>query len=107
MSARFYLKEGVQLCLLDPRVEKAIPTICAVWKRLTGVPPTITSARDGTHSPNSLHYEGRALDFRTHGLNRSQLLELRAELKEALGPDWDVVIESTHLHLELDRRADV
>lgn len=33
---------------------------------LFGLPLVITSGKDGTHVPTSLHKEGRALDFRTH-----------------------------------------
>lgn len=33
---------------------------------LFGLPLVITSGKDGTHAPASLHGIGRALDFRTH-----------------------------------------
>lgn len=68
------------------------------------VPPevTITSATDGQHMLTSLHYSGSAIDFRTRdlGLSREGLGDLAGELSSALGPDFDVVLEDTHLHVE-------
>lgn len=63
---------------------------------------TVTSITDGTHSPNSLHYGGLAVDIRTRDLSNEQKSTLVAEMKKALGTDYDVVLESTHLHVEYD-----
>lgn len=69
---------------------------------------TITSVMDGRHSKNSLHHEGKAFDSRTWEDNKgNQLPDSRkqrlAELyRNVLGPDWDVVVESTHIHCEYD-----
>src|SRR5690606_29818565 len=100
LTARFHIKEGVQLCLLDPRLEAQLPTICRIYEQYAGFPPTITCGREGTHLPNSLHYEGRAIDLRTRDLSASQKLEIRAALAERLGPDWDIVLEADHMHVE-------
>lgn len=40
---------------------------------LFGLPLVITSGRDGTHVPTSLHKEGRALDFRTHDKSEAEM----------------------------------
>lgn len=63
---------------------------------------TVTSITDGKHSPNSLHYEGLAVDIRTRDLSTEQKSTLVAKLRKALGNDYDVVLESTHLHVEFD-----
>lgn len=63
----------------------------------------VTSALDGEHSKNSLHYEGRALDYRTRHVPRKDILQdIVREIAEALGPEFDVVLEATHLHVEYD-----
>ena len=56
----------------------------------------ITSLRDGNHSDGSLHYDGLAFDMRY-----PQLTSIK-QIKEKLGPKWDVVVESNHIHCEYD-----
>lgn len=106
MSTPFRVKEGVQWFRMDARVEQAIETIAATWLKHTAQPLVITSGRDGEHSATSLHYEGRALDVRTRTLTSVQQEEVAKALRTELGPDWDVVVEKNHIHIELDRRAD-
>ena len=60
----------------------------------------ITSAIEGRHSRGSLHYVGQALDFRTGSMSREQVSEIATEIREGLGVDFDVVVESSHLHIE-------
>ena len=64
----------------------------------TGIKALITSVLDGEHMVSSLHYSGDAADF------ISDLTEDRdewvAELAARLGPDFDVVDEGTHIHIE-------
>jgi hypothetical protein len=73
-----------------------------------GVECVITSANDSRHSTASWHYKGRALDFRTHYEKMNELEQtLRDRVKEALGQDFDVVMEAVgtpneHLHVEYD-----
>lgn len=62
----------------------------------------ITSGCDGKHMPTSLHYTGHALDFRTREFPVEALQEVRARLKAVLGPDYDVVLEKDHFHVEFD-----
>lgn len=60
----------------------------------------ITSGIDGKHSVGSLHYAGAALDFRTRELSSENQQKVRDEIKERLGDDFDVILESNHLHVE-------
>lgn len=62
----------------------------------------ITSARDGKHKKDSLHYVGFALDFRTKDIQPNALPDFEDEVKRALGPQFDVVLEVDHLHVEWD-----
>lgn len=63
----------------------------------------LTSGLDGEHSPKSLHYKGLAWDFRGKHLSDDTRPQVIADLREALGPDFDVV-ESNHgaIHIEFD-----
>ena len=97
-------KPGVVMYEIHPVLENRLPLIEWVWQEQVGEDPTITSAREGEHSPTSLHYIGRALDFRTREYSAAQVERLRADLARRLGPAFDVVVEDTHLHLEYDPR---
>lgn len=71
-----------------------------------GYDTTITSAFDGIHSAGSLHYHGLALDFRTRHIPTRDRDPLARAIKEALGHEFDVVLEPTHLHIEFDPKGD-
>ena len=60
----------------------------------------VTSGTEGTHSPGSLHYVGLAVDLRLPS-DRTKCLAIRNELAERLGADFDVVLEDSHLHVEV------
>lgn len=72
---------------------------------LNGAGAIITSGIDGKHMQNSLHYSGRAFDFRTKLLHFEVVKLIVAELKERLGKDYDVILEGDHLHVEWDPKA--
>ena len=100
------LKAGVDLRGLHPVWGIAFPIIQRIYNK-RGHECVITSANDSTHGPNSWHYKGRALDLRTKHLPMMDKLPLVKELKEALGPQFDVVFEAEgtvneHVHLEFD-----
>lgn len=97
------LKPGVKLTGLSPQMALAALIVRDCYG---GGECTITSANDGTHSALSFHYKGNALDFRTkdYAGNKQALV---TKIKEALGPEFDVVLESLgkeneHIHVEWD-----
>lgn len=61
---------------------------------------TVTSVCEGTHMPNSLHYCGAAFDIRIFDLRGVSSYEMARRLQDALGSDFQVVVESDHLHVE-------
>lgn len=80
---------------------------------------TITSCGDGKHSsPSSKHYPDpktglvNAMDFRIRdfdgnmndisALDNKLSAEIVKEAKEAIGPEFDLIFEMDHLHLEYD-----
>jgi UDP-N-acetylenolpyruvoylglucosamine reductase len=60
----------------------------------------LTSANDGQHGFGSLHYAGLAVDVRTHHVTANDIEPLADTIREALGPQFDVVLEDTHIHVE-------
>jgi hypothetical protein len=79
-----------------------LTTVDAVFIDETGAEAVITSGKDGVHSEKSLHYSGKAFDFRTRHVEDDELLKVVKALKAQLGPDFDVVLEIDHLHVEWD-----
>lgn len=63
----------------------------------------ITSGNDSKHMRGSLHYRGRALDIRIHGLATADVHLWAAAIQKRLGPDYQVIVESDHLHVEHTR----
>ncbi len=115
MSAESTLKTGVDLRILAPQWGLAYPIIqqCFISR---GYSCVVTSGNDGEHTPKSgktsLHYLGRALDFRTKHLPMSHKLPLRLQVQAALGEQWDVVLEhvgmdNEHLHVEFDPKPPI
>lgn len=61
----------------------------------------ITSIVDGEHRPKSRHYSGLAFDLRIWYMGGEQEAFAIA-LRKVLGPDYDVIVERTHIHCEWD-----
>ena len=103
----FSVKPGVEISGLHLEMLDAVPKIARVFAAF-GYDATVTSGRDGDHMPGSLHYAGKALDWRTWEDDRGT--QIRASVKERIaeeiarevGPRFDVVPEATHIHVELD-----
>ena len=55
----------------------------------------VTSIRDGNHGYGSFHYLGLAFDLKKEGVKAK-------EIRDAVGPGWDLVIHGSHYHLEYD-----
>lgn len=62
----------------------------------------VTSGNDSVHMPDSKHYHDEALDFRTRGLSKAKIAAWAEVARRRLGRNYDVVIESNHLHVEYD-----
>jgi hypothetical protein len=94
------LKHGVRIHGLRPEMTLAAFIVSGVYEEY-GFPCVITSAIDGKHSVGSFHYAGAALDFRTRDiLDASKRAMLTEEVRNRLGPDFDVVAEVDHMHVE-------
>lgn len=72
--------------------------------RANGERMTVTSVTDGRHMRASLHYIGNAGDVR---LPKRHPTMIARELEKALGQDYDVVLEKTHIHIEYQPKSGV
>lgn len=99
------IKPGVDLRNLEPQMAVAYTIACAVYLTLAKSVCVITSAFDSVHGVNTLHQRDgkcRALDLRTNTFHPELVAMLHQSLKEALGPQFDIVLEKDHLHIEFD-----
>lgn len=105
------LKPGVRLTGVRPEIILAIAEAREVWRSHgeTGALFVITSVVDGRHARGSAHYTGCAFDLRKcrDSVTTQQAV---AELREALGHDYDVLHEgdgtpNEHVHVEWDPKA--
>ena len=53
----------------------------------------------------SKHLSGNAFDIRTRNMTSDLIRPFADQLGEALGTDYDVVVESNHIHVEFDPSA--
>lgn len=92
-------KPGINTTRVQPELNLGLFVADGVW-RGHGHELVITSLNDGKHSRTSLHYAGQAVDLRTNYFSDPHLVA--ADLRAALGenPDYDVVVEETHIHFE-------
>ena len=73
-----------------------------------GYPLIVTSTTDGIHSIGSLHYRGLGLDIRTRHLPIDLLEVIHTKIKlrlASLSTSFQVILESTHIHIEFDQKV--
>lgn len=71
---------------------------------ILGLNLVITSGNDGTHMVGSKHYTLEALDLRTSNIPPALLPKVIEHLQARLGPDYQVITEADHLHIEWDKK---
>lgn len=104
------LKTGVSLRALCPQMAMIAAGIVEPIYRKYGYDAVITSANDSVHKSGSLHYTGKALDFRLNSLKQPDRIKVVGEIAVALGDDFDVLHESEgtsneHMHIEFDPKV--
>lgn len=110
------LKPGVRLAQIVSQIVLGAQIVESVYQR-HGYELRITSCNDGTeHKSGSLHYAGKAFDCGTKELDPAKIrpADLTIEIRQALGPEFDVVLENEddrgpsgneHIHVEWDPKA--
>ena len=92
-------KKGVSVRGIQPEIVHAINVANSIISQF-GKDCVVTAGTDGKHMGGSLHYVGLAVDLRTRDLNAKEKAVFVYRMKTALGAEYDVVPESTHLHIE-------
>jgi hypothetical protein len=94
------LKGTVRLAGLQPPMVLALLVAHEAYANV-GAELVVTSAADSRHRPGSLHYVGLAVDIRTNNLPSEAVAKaLAKEIGENLGPEYDVLYEEDHIHVE-------
>lgn len=99
------LKQGVEAKDIRPEILLGAVIVESAAQKVLGndYVMTITSIKDGRHRSDSLHYKGLAVDIRINDMggleNVNKILQLAADF---LGNEFDIVLESDHIHLEFD-----
>jgi len=97
-------KAGVSVVGLQPQIALALSVAESVYEDYD-TELVVTSCNDGQHSYSSLHWSGNAADIRTKSLPKELWHSVHSQLQEALGRDYDVVLESDHIHVEYQPKS--
>ncbi len=100
------LKKGASIRGISGEITFALYVAASVYARL-GYDIVVTSGTegfrgDGIHGDTSLHYDGQAVDLRIRHMINDDAAKAVEQIAEALGDEYDVVLESNHIHLEFD-----
>ena len=88
------MKDATVHLNLTRRTLMVFKVIIDIWEaRAPGINPVLTSANDGTHMKGSKHYTDEGWDWRTNNLPRSSVDLIAEDLRAALGPSFDIVID--------------
>lgn len=94
------IKPGVRVLGVRPEIVMGLLVMQGVYARLGALESfVVTSIIEGEHSSGSLHYMGCGADLRRPPSD-PLAKQIVAEAKAALGDDFDIVLESDHIHME-------
>lgn len=92
------IKAGVDISRIERNTRRALAIIARVME-IDGEELIITSTYEGNHGEGSLHYANQAFDMR---LPEHNPVGRVSDMKKALGGNFDVCPEDTHIHIEYD-----
>lgn len=98
MSYRILIKAGVSIDRLKRPVRRILNKLVVIYASY-GYDLIVTSTYEGTHSPGSLHYSNEAIDVDDPPDHKEEITQ---KIKDSLGRDFDVILESDHIHIEHD-----
>ena len=79
----------------------AWPIIARSFEEL-GYDCRLTEVLGGSHGNHSLHYDGLGIDLEMQHLKADDRVAVAMMLNDRLGPDFDIVMEESHFHIEYD-----
>lgn len=92
-------KENIKVSGVRPEIVLALTIADKIWSKYNQE-LVVTELTGGKHGTASLHYVGLAADLRTRYFSDEEKELVAKELREALGENYDVVVEKTHIHIE-------
>jgi len=99
-------KKKARVFGISPEMVLASVVIGFIWMELfPGVDCVVTEGTGGKHGRGSRHYVGLGKDYRIWNLPdpfMESAKKATKEIKRRLGPDYDVVLEKDHIHVEFD-----
>ena len=94
------LKPGVSLKNIKPELIFAWQVAHGIYTNY-GYELVITSGtEEAKHTKYSAHYLGYAIDLRIRMFKFNEAPKIVAELKNALGEDYLIILHDTHIHIE-------
>ena len=93
------VKLGVDISRLNREIRRTLNIVENIHKSITNEEAVVSSTYEGNHMPSSLHYKNDAYDISSHQKTKKVL---RSRISLELGPDFDVVSEEYHVHIEYD-----
>jgi hypothetical protein len=98
------VKENVKLDGLQFIMREVLIHADEIWTD-NGQELVVTSTTDSVHSAASLHYYGLAVDFRTKYFDNLTKHKVYKKLVKQLGDRYTVVLEPTHIHVQVNLQA--
>lgn len=96
------IKSSVSAKGIQPELVLGISIVISCFNDM-GYNCVITSLLDSVHGAKSLHSSGFASDFRIKHISKAEDVYLLVKnCRQCLGSDFDVVLESDHIHVEFD-----
>lgn len=95
------VKFGVDISRLERNTRRSVTIVHLIFANRNET-FIITSTYEGNHSAGSLHYANQAYDIRPPTRQPGKVLAL---IRAELGPDFDVVVEPDHWHIEYDPKG--
>jgi len=92
------IKAGVDISRLNRDIRRALRKVSNVFAS-NDREIVVTSTFEGNHSAGSLHYADDAFDVRYPDPPVDAVVHL---IRLNLGPDFDVLGEGSHIHIEYD-----
>jgi hypothetical protein len=98
------IKPGAKIRGIQPEMVLAFNIVDEVYKKY-GSECIITECTGGDHGRGSLHFVGFGGDVRTRMFSAPELDCIELDLRNALGSEFDVVLESNHFHIEFQPKT--
>lgn len=95
--------KGARIAGIKPEMLVAIAVANEVFNQ-HGQDCVVTACTDGKHGDHSLHAFGYAVDLRTRSFAPEKINTIAQLIARRLSTEYDIVIESDHLHVEFDPR---